>query len=91
MQVQGRLTTGDVNGSYILRIKNFDLQGGLAAAMNQGELVSSVDINTVANHVGVNDALSYWCDFDGNGSVGSTDVNMINAHATHDCDSPNNP
>lgn len=90
-QLSGRLTSASANGTYTLRIKSFDWTGGLTAASNAGETVTSADFNGVANGIGVNNAISYWRDFDYSGSVTATDFNTINAHVGHDCDSPNNP
>ena len=39
-ELSGRETSGPANGTYTLRIKNFDWAGGLGAFMNQGEVVS---------------------------------------------------
>ena len=90
-QLNGRLTTGSANGTYTLRIKNFDLTGGLTAALNQGEVVSLADFNGIANGQGVNNIVSYWRDFDTSGAVALADLNIIQAHLNHDCDTPNNP
>jgi hypothetical protein len=89
--LQGRLTVGGVNGDYVLRIKNFDVKGGLANGNNQGEVVSSIDYNTVKGGVNTSDALSYWLDFDSSGDVGTTDFNMFTAHMFHDCGNPLSP
>ncbi len=93
-KISGRLTTASANGTYTLRIKNFDWTGGLGTALNQGETVTSADFNGVAVNIGVDNVISYWKDFDytgGTGAVGVTDFNAISAHVGHDCDSPNNP
>jgi hypothetical protein len=90
-QLSGRLTSGSANGTYTLRIKNFDWTGGLGTAKNLGEAVTGADFNGVAANIGVNNAISYWKDFDFSGSVTATDFNLISVHATHDCDTPNNP
>jgi hypothetical protein len=90
-QLSGRLTSVSANGTYTLRIKNFDWTGGLGAVFNQGETVTSADFNGVANGIGVNNAISYWRDFDFSGGVTSTDFNTINAHVGHNCAVPNNP
>lgn len=90
-QLSGRLTSASANGTYTLRIKSFDWTGGLGAVANQGETVTATDFNGVANGIGVNNAISYWRDFDFSGGVTATDFNAINAHVGHDCDSPNNP
>lgn len=90
-KISGRLTSGSANGTYILRIKNFDTTGGLGAVLNQGEMVGATDFNAIATSLGINNALSYWRDFDSDGVVGMTDFNLITFHVTHDCDTPNNP
>jgi hypothetical protein len=90
-KLSGRLTTASANGTYTLRVKNFDWTGGLAAQLNQGEAVSITDFNGIANGIGVNNAVSYWRDFDSSGSVTSTDLNLITAHLNHNCTFPNNP
>jgi len=90
-QLKGKLTSASAINTYDLRIKNFDWTGGLAAVANQGETVTSADFNGVANGIGVNNAISYWRDFDYINGVTSTDFNTINAHVGHNCASPNNP
>ena len=93
-KISGRLTTESANGTYALRIKNFDWTGGLGTTLSQGETVTAADFNGVAVGMGVDNAISYWKDFDytgGPGAVGITDFNAISAHVGHDCDSPNNP
>jgi hypothetical protein len=89
--LQGRLIVTGANGDYVLRIKNFDVKGGMANGNNQGEVVSSVDYNTVKGGVNMSDALSYWLDFDSSGDVGNTDFNMFTAHMFHDCGNPMSP
>lgn len=89
--LQGRLIVAGVNGDYVLRIKNFDVKGGMANGNNQGEVVSSVDYNTVKGGVNMADALSYWLDFDSSGDVGNADFNMFTAHMFHDCGNPMSP
>lgn len=90
-KISGRLTSASANGTYVLRIKNFDYSGGLGATLNQGEAVTVADFSGVANSLGVNNALSYWKDFDGDGEVGISDLNMIIWHLNHNCGAPNNP
>src|SRR5262245_51640647 len=90
-KLSGRITTGSANGTYVLRIKSFDWTGGLGALMNQGEAVTVTDFNGIANGVGVNNAISYWKDFDYSGGVAVADLNLITNHLNHDCDSPLNP
>jgi len=91
VQLSGRLTTSSANGTYTLRIKNLDWAGGLGPMANQGELVNIVDLNGVANRIGVNDPFSYWRDFDSSGSVTSTDLNLLTQHLNHNCLNPLNP
>ena len=90
-KLAGRLTTGSGNGSYSLRIKNLDWTGGLGTALNQGESVTLSDFNGIANGIAVNNAISYWKDFDSSGSVTATDLNIITTHLNHTCTFPNNP
>lgn len=91
-KVSGRLTSASANGTYVLRIKNFDhTLLGLGTALNLGEAVTSSDFNSLALNLYVNNASSYWRDFDSNGEVDLTDLNMMVYHVTHDCDTPSNP
>lgn len=85
-KLAGRLTTGSLNGTYTLRIKNFDHTLGLGTTLNQGEAVTLSDFNAIANGINANNAVSYWRDFDTSGVVNLTDLNIITAHITHDCD-----
>jgi len=84
-QLQGRLTLASANGTYTLRIKSYDLTGGLGAASNQGETVTSVDFNLVSNNINGTGIGSYWRDFDSSGAVTSTDLNPVSAHTNHNC------
>jgi hypothetical protein len=91
-KLQGRLTSASANGSYVLRIKNFDFTHtlGLTTGMDEGEWVDGGDFNYVANHTaGQAGLLNYWADFDSDGSVGPSDFNMILGHNQHRCDAPN--
>ena len=92
IRIFGRITSTSQTGSYTLRIRNFDVVGGLGAAFNQGEVVSAADFNKTnacaSAPGGVNCA---WCDFDLSGSITAIDLNMVSAHMGHDCDTPLNP
>ena len=93
-KISGRLTTAAPIVPYTLRIKNFDHTGGLTTALDQGETVATADYNAIVINLGVDNAISYWRDFDstgGVGAVGVTDYNAVTLHVGHDCDSPNNP
>jgi len=90
-EIQGRLTTASPPNTYTLQIKNYDHTGGLGTALNQGTSVTSADFNAIANNIGVNNALTWWRDFDSVGGIASSDFNQISNHTTHDCDTPNNP
>ena len=89
--LSGRLTSESANGTYTLQIKNYDHTGGLGTAVGQGESVTSADFNAIANNIGVNNALTWWRDFDSQGGIAATDFNLIAAHVTHDCDTPFQP
>jgi hypothetical protein len=90
-RLSGRMTTGSANGTYTLRIKNMDWTGGLGTALNQGEAVTVADFNGIANGIGIENAISYWKDFDSLNGVTATDLNIITSHLNHDCDTPANP
>jgi hypothetical protein len=90
-KLSGRLTSASANGTYTLRIKNLDWVGGLTTAANVGEAVTVQDLNGVANSIGINNAVSYWKDFDGSGSVNSPDLNLLATHLNHNCAFPLNP
>jgi hypothetical protein len=95
VKLSGRITSGGSNGTYVLRIKNFDHTlgdaGGLGTTLNKGELVNTLDYNSVVNNLNVNDQFSYWRDFDSSGTVNSIDLNMLNTHLNHSCSVPNSP
>jgi hypothetical protein len=90
-EIQGRLTTASAPNTYALQIKNYDHVGGLGTALNQGCAVTSADFNGCANNIGVNNALTWWRDFNSVGGIDSSDFNQISNHVTHDPDTPNNP
>lgn len=87
-KLAGRLTSASANGSYTLRIKNLDWVGGLTTAMNAGEVVNIQDLNGVSNGIGINNAVSYWKDFDSSGTVNSPDLNILTTHLNHNCEFP---
>lgn len=90
-KLSGRLTSASANGTYTLRVKNFDWVGGLGTAANQGEVVNILDFNGVSNSIGISNTVSYWKDFDYSGAVNSTDLNLLAGHFNHNCSFPNNP
>ncbi len=90
-KIPGRLDSFSPSGTYVLRIKNFDWSGGLAARLNEGASVTLTDFNGVVNGIGVNNSLSYWKDFDSSGGVSLTDFNLISRHTDHDCTHPMDP
>ena len=93
IEIFGRPTTASVTpDSYVLRIKNYDVVGGLGAVLNQGEAVTSADLNACTNLIGIpGNPRSWWCDFDNVGGFSPADFNLIATHTTHDCDTPTNP
>ena len=87
--LKGRLTTTSGDGSYTLQIRNVDSVSGLTTTLDQGERVTVVDWNPVAFAVGSPaTGINYWRDFDGNGVIGVTDLNVVTAHLGHTCRSP---
>jgi len=93
-KIPGRITSSAANGTYVLRIKNVDLTAGLGTGLNQGERVTSADFSVFSTQCPLGQAtpLSYWCDFDSNGTVTSADFQIISSHSEdHNCLAPNNP
>lgn len=90
-QLSGRANSAAANGSYVLRVKNYDHIGGLGTTANQGELVNASDFNPIAAGTSPTNPFAYWRDFDSSGAVGASDFNAINNHTPHDCRTPNNP
>jgi hypothetical protein len=86
--LQGRLTDTSPPGSFALQIKNLDSVGGLAAVMNQGERVNSLDIAPVQAEVS-SGTYRFWHDFDWDGVMTSRDLSFVKAHNNHNCSSPN--
>jgi hypothetical protein len=88
-KLSGRLTTASANGTYTLRIKNYDMTGGTGPVpVNTGEVVSLADLNSVVGNFGLANILTYWRDFDEDHNVALSDVNQITAHFGHSCISP---
>jgi len=91
-KIQGRLTSGAANGSYVLRIKNVDVTDGLAAELNAGAAVTIADLASVLYAIGgPTTPVTYWLDLNSDGFVGTADFNLVVAHFNHDCDTPNSP
>jgi hypothetical protein len=87
-KIQGRITTGSANGTYVLRIKNYDWTAGLGTVSNQGEWVTITDFNGISNGIGVSSLTSYWKDFDSSGIVDVTELNLVTNHLNHNCNTP---
>jgi len=86
-KIQGRLTSGSANGSYMLRIKNVDIAAGLTTSpLDTYEVLDSYDMNYRQGH-----PTDYWLDFTWDGVVNSLDNNFFLAHPFHHCRYPNNP
>lgn len=90
-KISGRITTGSANGTYVLRIKNYDWTGGLGTLVNQGSSVTIADFNGIANGISVHNVISYWKDFDSSGIVDVTELNLATNHLTHNCNAPTSP
>ena len=92
VRILGKLVEGaGAIGDYVLRIKSYDVKGGLANGNNQGEVVSAVDFNAVKGGIGTSDTQSYWLDFNSNGAVDQIDLNVATFHKDHDCGTPMSP
>jgi len=86
LQLQGKLTSTSALGSYTAHVKSLDSIGGRTTALNQGELVNSLDINPVQAALGA--PYKYQLDFDNNGIVNAVDLSFIKAHNNHKCNFP---
>ncbi len=83
--LSGRLLPSSTQGSYTLHIKNFDSEGGRTTIPNQGELVNIGDYNGLSSGI---DMYRYSVDFDSDGAVCLTDMNMLLWHYFHKCNVP---
>jgi hypothetical protein len=91
VRLQGRFTSLLGNGSYILELKNLDFVDGLTTVKDKGELVNSLDRTPMQAHQGQLDsanALNWWMDMNSDGIVNSLDLNLLNAHINHNCNTP---
>lgn len=88
----GRLTTASANGSYVLQIKNLDVVGGIKLPCHpgEGESVDASDLAALAFCLG-GCPMAFWLDFDWNGTIGPSDVNLFLSHLGHNCTTPLNP
>ncbi len=86
-KISGRWNTSQANGTYALRVKNFDWTGGIGAGQ-AGELCDFNDFSGVtAAAKGVANPFNYWKDFDFSTAVDFNDISAINQHInSHDCD-----
>jgi len=87
-RIKGKLTSGSPLGSYTAHVKNLDSVGGGTTALNQGELVNTLDISPVMAAAVPGAPYRYHLDFDNNGIVNILDVNFVRAHNLHRCNFP---
>jgi hypothetical protein len=87
VQLQGRAKSDTTNGSYVLRIRNADCASGVSTALDQGEIVNSIDVNFVhAHNPSYGGTYTYPADMDENGIINSIDESFVRAHNNHKCD-----
>jgi hypothetical protein len=84
-KISGRLTTASMNGTYILRIKNYDVAGGTGPQLNQGEAVTGIDFNAMVANFGKQNPITYWLDYNNSNSVTGIDFNALVGHLGHNC------
>ena len=89
-KLSGRFTSASSNGTYVLRIKNYDwnTQQGLNTTNNVGETVTSIDVNSVTVGSVNPPNTAYWKDFNSSGAINSPDVNAVRSHVGHNCVNP---
>jgi hypothetical protein len=100
-KINGRLTTASANGSYVLRIKNFDMSPAEGFCTNPsdpgctgtGERVNGLDFNLLVARLNKAfvPALDYWLDYNNTNSINGLDFNLFVPHLNHNCTAPNNP
>jgi hypothetical protein len=94
-KIQGRLTTGGANGSYVLRIKNFDVslaEGFSTTPDGKGERVNTFDLNLMLGRLNKSGGIfDYWLDYDNSNAINIFDLNALTPHLNHSCTYPNNP
>ena len=83
-KLRGKLTSSSPVGSYTAHVKNLDHEGGRTTALNQGELVNSLDLAPVQ----AGGPYNYKYDFDNNGFINSIDASFLKAHMNHKCTHP---
>ncbi len=86
-QIQGRLTSTSINGSYTAHVKNLDFVGGRTTSLNLGEVVNSLDTNAVQGAINTG-VYHYERDFQQDGFINSLDYNMVRGHIGHNCNTP---
>ena len=92
VRLKGKITSASGLGSYVLRIKNVDVVGGLGAVLNQGERVTINDFNVCsACSAAPGGIWCYWCDLDYSGGFSSADFNIMTSHLSHSCQFPLSP
>ena len=90
-KIRGQLTSLPGSPAYTLRIKSFDVSGGLGAVLNQGEAVTTTDYNTMVANLNKSNIITYWLDFNNSNTVTTLDYNQMAAHLNHNCWTPDNP
>lgn len=92
IELEGRLTTASMNGTYVLQVKNYDIVGGLSVPCIPGD-IESVDVSDLAALLfcGPGCPYAFWVDFDWSGLIALPDINQLIAHFGHSCSKPLNP
>ena len=90
-KIPGKLTSLVGAANYTLRVKNFDVSGGLGATLNQGEAVTTTDFNTMVANLNKSNPITYWLDYNNTGTVTTLDYNQLVPHLNHNCRFPFNP
>jgi hypothetical protein len=90
-QLQGTLLESPTPtlGSYTLRVKNFDVSGGLATLASQSERVNAADVNLLISRFNKSGgATDYWLDYNNDNLINANDFNVMRTHLNHDCTQP---
>jgi len=85
VQLQGRLTTASANGTFTANVKNVDVFD--PETTNQGEIVNILDFNVI--NAAIQGGYQYQYDFNGDGLLNVSDLNILKQHMNHKCNFPN--
>ena len=93
VEIFGRLTTLSPANSYVLVIRNFDFVGGLSPCIpGEGESVDAADLAALVWCLGGGACpMFFQLDFNWDGVISPSDLNLFFSHFGHNCKFPLDP